>query len=81
MTNESGKLNKNVKLKALRLNNLFPRVINNEKVLILQAGEHHDFSPCVLVIQGHEDSPPKKRNRCHTSKGEISAGLCRKGSL
>ena len=81
MTNESGKLNKNVKLKALRLNNLFPRVINNGKVLILQAGEHHDFSPCVLVIQGHEDSPPKKRNRCHTSKGEIRAGLCRKGSL
>lgn len=81
MTNESGKLNKNVKLKALRLNNLFPRVINNEKVLIFEAGEHYDFSPCVLVIQGHEDRPPKKRNRCHTSKGEISAGLCRKGSL
>ena len=63
------------------MNNLFPRVINNGKVLILQAGEHHDFSPCVLVIQGHEDRPPKKRNRCHTSKGEIRAGLCRKGSL
>lgn len=60
MTNESGKLNKNVKLKALRLNNLFPRVINNEKVLIFQAGEHYDFSPCVLVIQGHEDRPPKR---------------------
>ena len=22
--------------------------------------QHYDFSPCVLVIQGHEDRPPKR---------------------